>query len=117
MDPAVRNLLLVQLLAKRRQQEDYIPPDEHRTMVAKAEADPIKHHTVGVYNNDEYKENCVPSGELEQHVQYNIDMRPGRALFVDGKCVHRGYLSEERCKAWEEKLVGWPMPRISYPRH
>ena len=117
MESALRNHLLVQLLAQRRQMDDYIPPDEHRVMVAKAEADPVKHHTVGVYNIDEYKENCVPSFELEQHVKYNISMRPGRALFVDGKCVHQGYLNEERCKAWEEKIKNWPMPKISYPRH
>lgn len=96
---------------------DYISDTERRKMIATAEADPVKHHTVGVYNNDSFKENCVPSSELQQHVDYNTSSRPGRALFVDGKCVHRGYLSEERAAEWEIKIRDWPMPAINYPRH
>lgn len=53
------------------------------------------HHTVGVYPNGEYKQNGVTHGLLKGHIDYNKVFRPGRALFVDGKCVHRGALSDE----------------------
>jgi hypothetical protein len=96
---------------------DDLPDSERRDMIRKAEADPVKHHTVGVYKNQSYKENCVPSAELEQHVKYNTENRWGRGLFVDGKCVHQGYLSDEEVVAWEAKLKDWPMPKINYPRH
>lgn len=62
------------------------------------------HTTVGVYNNDSFKVNGVSSEFLQDHIDYNIKYRFGRALFVDGKCVHEGYLSKDRCKEWENKL-------------
>lgn len=94
-----------------------IPPDELREMIAKAKADPVKHLTVGVYKNGDFVTNCVPSSELEGHIKYNTEMRWGRGLFVDGKCVHAGYLNEEEVAHWEEKCKTIPMPEISYPRH
>lgn len=60
------------------------------------------HVTVGVYNNDEY--NIVRDEDLERHIEYNKTFRWGRALFVDGKCVNRGYLSDDRIKEWEKKI-------------
>ena len=117
MDPSLRSHLLVELLAHRRSMDDYIPPDEHKKMIAKAEADPVKHHTVGVYKNGDYKQNCVPGSELEQHVKYNTEARWGRGLFVDGKCDHKGYLTDEEVAEWEAKIKDWPMPAIRYPRH
>lgn len=75
------------------------------------------HLTVGVYKNGDYKTNCVPDFELQQHVDYNTTMRFGRGLFVDGKCVHAGYLTEEEVAVWEEKCKTIPMPAIRYPRH
>lgn len=63
------------------------------------------HLTVGVYNNDEHVRNGVDEEDLHSHIQYNINKRPGRALFVDGKCVHQGYLGKERCEAWEKKII------------
>lgn len=62
------------------------------------------HLTVGVYNNDDHVRNGVDEAHLHSHIQYNINNRPGRALFVDGKCVHQGYLDKERCDAWERKI-------------
>lgn len=96
---------------------DTIPADELREMIAKAKAAPVKHLTVGVYKNGDFKTNCVPDFELEGHIKYNTEMRWGRGLFVDGKCVHAGYLNEEEVAHWEEKCKTIPMPEISYPRH
>lgn len=53
------------------------------------------HHTVGVYPNDPpggaaRKHNGVTSERLASHIRYNVTMRPGRSLFVDGWCVYTG---------------------------
>lgn len=66
----------------------------------------MNHITIGVYNNDTYKINIVKPEHLENHIEYNKTFRPGRALFVDGKCVHGGYLNRGRIKEWEEKIKG-----------
>lgn len=60
--------------------------------------------TVGVYNNDDYKVNGVKGEHLEGHIEYNKKYRPGRALFVEGKCVHGGYLTHWRALEWEKKI-------------
>lgn len=31
-------------------------------------------------------------------------LRPGRALFVDGKCVYAGYLNKQRITEWGNKI-------------
>lgn len=62
------------------------------------------HVTVGVYNNNEYKYNIVFDRDLENHIEYNKTFRFGRALFVDGKCVNRGYLSDEQIEEWTRRI-------------
>jgi hypothetical protein len=94
-----------------------MPSGEKRERIAEAERAPVKHLTVGVYPNNEYKTNCVPDFELAEHVQYNKDYRGGRGLFVDGVCVHRGGLTEQQVLDWTEKCKTIPMPKITYPRH
>ncbi len=96
---------------------DDIPEAERQEMIAKAKRAEKLHLTVGVYKNGDYKTNCVPDFELQQHIDYNTTMRFGRGLFVDGKCVHAGYLTKEEVAVWEEKCKAIPMPAIRYPRH
>ncbi len=48
------------------------------------------HTTVGLYPSGDWKKNGVLPEHLENHIQYNKEARPGRALIVDGKCVHKG---------------------------
>ena len=48
------------------------------------------HTTIGVYPDGSRKVNGVSSENLADHIQYNIRFRPGRAFFVDGKCIYRG---------------------------
>lgn len=61
--------------------------------------------TVGVYNDNSYVTNGVDSDDLESHIQYNLNTRPGRAFFVNGKCRNEGYLGKQRCKEWEKWIA------------
>jgi hypothetical protein len=54
------------------------------------------HHTVGVYPDGSYKQNGVSAANLAHHIAYNKEYRPGRALFVDKRLIHRGNLSGQR---------------------
>lgn len=48
------------------------------------------HHTRGVYPDGSFKDKGVDSALIASHIEYNINLRPGRALIVDGWCVHKG---------------------------
>lgn len=67
------------------------------------------HHTMGVYANGDRKHNGVPSENLALHIAYNVRLRFGRALFVDGICIHTGYLSREEADAIETELAQKPI--------
>lgn len=43
---------------------------------------------------------------LFNQIKYNKENRPCAAYFVNGICVHRGYLSKERCEELEETIQG-----------
>lgn len=62
------------------------------------------HTTIGVYLNGDYKVNGVKTENLESHIEYNKEMRFGRALLVDGKVVHLGYYKESDRTTLEEKF-------------
>ena len=66
------------------------------------------HQTVGVYANGSFKRNAVKPEHLQDHIDYNLKMRPGRAFFVDGECLNRGYLTESEAALWAEKIKTWP---------
>lgn len=63
------------------------------------------HSTIGVYANGSFKTNGVLAEDLSDHVQYNLKMCPGRAFFVDGICLNRGYLSEDEASQWVVKIA------------
>lgn len=69
-------------------------------------------YTVGVYNDDSMKTNYVEEKHLASHIAYNIVMRPGRAFFVNFVCLNYGYLGEERCLDWQEKLAKKGLPEM-----
>lgn len=74
------------------------------------------HRTVGVYNNGDRVTNGVRPEDLDSHIKYNLDYRFGRAFFVDGVCVNKGYLGTERCKQISEELkLLPPMDRVTLP--
>ena len=54
--------------------------------------------------NGRYVYNVVCDEDLEEHIEYNKTFRFGRGLFVDGKCVHQGYLSGEQVRNWEKRI-------------
>ena len=63
------------------------------------------HTTVGVYIGDmSFKVNGVRDIDLKQHIAYNKQYRPGRALIVDGKVEHTGYFNDEDIPMLEEKF-------------
>lgn len=66
-------------------------------------------HTLGLYNNGDWKDNGVTRINLQDHLVYNFMMRPGRGLFVDGICVHRGYIDEGRCADAEDRMAANPV--------
>ena len=53
------------------------------------------------YISDEKK---YLQSDIKNHIEYNLRFRPGRALFVDGKCINKGYLSDEKVAEWEERI-------------
>lgn len=63
------------------------------------------HVTIGVYKNGQYKYNIVRDEDLDNHITYNKNYRPGRALFVDGKCIYKGNLSNKEISEWENDLI------------
>lgn len=62
------------------------------------------HHCVGVYSSGDKIHNGVLSDDLNHHIEYCKTFRPGRAIFVDGKCIYRGYLTEQECVVVEKEL-------------
>ena len=78
----------------------------------------VIHHTVGVYPNGSYKENGVLDELLESHIEYNRTFRFGRALFVDGKCVYPGFLSEEVLEKAKQTVANLkPIVKDTQPYH
>lgn len=65
----------------------------------------LNYVTIGVYSNDSYKVNIVRPEDIEGHIAYNKKMRFGRALFVNGVCEYKGYLTDERVAEWTEKIA------------
>ncbi len=61
------------------------------------------HTTIGLYANGSFKMNGVKPEHLEEHLLYNKTYR-SRAMFVDGKCVDKGYISDDKVKAFEERI-------------
>ena len=76
------------------------------------------HLTVGVYMNGQYKYNVVRDEDLEDHIEYNKTFRWGRGFFVDGKCIHQGYLSGEQVRNWTKRIsemdIDMSKPTIPY---
>lgn len=63
-----------------------------------------KFRLVGVYNNGARKYYNIPADMIMNDVDYDIQMRWGRALFVDGQCLYTGYLDVPRCLKIQEEL-------------
>jgi len=64
--------------------------------------------TIGVYLNGDKKFNGVAQEDLGQHIVYNVNNRFGRALFLEGKCIYRGYLDIETTSKLEKEFEANP---------
>lgn len=75
------------------------------------------HHVMAVYPNGDRIHNGVHSDHLDGHLKYNKLFRPGRAVFVNGKCVFQGHLTKQTCSAIEQELQKTPvlMRNITIP--
>lgn len=72
------------------------------------------HTTIGVYPKPDrylWKINGVAEEHLQAHITYNRNWRPGRALFVDGKCVYPGNVSPDDIARIEAELEADPIVR------
>lgn len=83
-------------------------PEHEGLMLAKAYIERLPentrravHTTIGVYANDSMEINGVVDANLEQHIKYNLEARPGRAFFVNGVCINNGYLTQEKIDYYE----------------
>jgi hypothetical protein len=47
----------------------------------------------------------IPDASLISEVEYDLEQRWGRALFIDNKYIYKGYLTEERCLEIEAELA------------
>lgn len=52
------------------------------------------HTTIGVYSDGSCKVNGVKSENLAEHLAYNINYRPGRALLLNGLILYKGFLGK-----------------------
>lgn len=72
------------------------------------------HTTIGVYPNwdglgdNGYKINGVDPVDLQGHIVYNLNYRFGRALFLDGKCIYQGGISDVAVTFWEKLIQDNP---------
>ena len=64
----------------------------------------MNHISVGVYANGDHIINIVRDEHIIGHIEYNQQFRPGRALFVNGECINKGYLKDESVDKWKEKI-------------
>lgn len=63
------------------------------------------HQKINVYANGDRKiNNSMPDNLLLGEVRFDYAFKFGRAIFVDGKYIFRGYLSEEKCLEIEKEL-------------
>lgn len=64
--------------------------------------------SVRVYNNGDEVIQAVAKDDLSNHIEYNTIMRFGCALFIDGQCIHNGYLDKDRIHTIEELIKANP---------
>lgn len=60
--------------------------------------------TVGVYANLDRVYNGVAIEDLVSHMNYNLQARPGRALFIEAICFHKGNLTQDEMESIENEL-------------
>ena len=70
---------------------------------------------VGVYPDGSKVFNGVLESDLKTHIEYNKTFRPGRALFVDGECVHEGQCYKDRISIYKEEIKDIKINKCTRP--
>lgn len=64
------------------------------------------HTKTGIYPNGERRTTTnIPDEKLLAEVEYDVQNRWGRALFVDEKYIYKGHLTEEKCLEIEKEYA------------
>jgi hypothetical protein len=64
------------------------------------------HTKIGIYPSGERRTTTnIPDDKLVQEVEYDVQNRWGRALFVDEKYIYKGHLTEEKCLEIEKEYA------------
>lgn len=58
--------------------------------------------SIRIYPDKHYVVNVVHPDDIENHIEYNKDFRPGCLLYVDGKRVSNGMRKEEYLADFDE---------------
>jgi len=64
--------------------------------------------TIGLYKDGSFVINGVDPEDLQVNINYNKAFRFGRALFVDGTCVHNGLIPIKQIEDFTEKIKNNP---------
>lgn len=70
---------------------------------------PTTHTCVRIYNNGD-RVTVTRKADLDEWLEFNSTFRFGCALFVDGRCVHRGYMENQADRVLElerELTTAW----------
>lgn len=62
------------------------------------------HKIKGVYADGREVNKIVESEKLALELEYDIFNRSGRALFLDGICIHKGFLNVNAIDKIEKRL-------------
>lgn len=72
----------------------------------------MKTHITRVYKNGDKVSYSVLSCVVDDHLKDSIKQRFGCAHFKDGKCVSKGYLTEEECAKIESEVMNKGKPTL-----
>lgn len=64
----------------------------------------MNHASVRIYANGDIVTNVVAEKDLEVHIWYNRNMRPGCSLFIDGEIKSEGCVTKECLERQREKV-------------
>lgn len=64
------------------------------------------HTKIGIYPSGERRTTTnIPDDKLLAEVEYDVQNRWGRALFIDEKYIYKGHLTEEECLKIEKEYA------------
>lgn len=65
----------------------------------------VNNTVIGVYGNGVYDVNVVSNDDLDKCIEWmKSTYKIRKGIFVNGKCVHQGYLGGEVVRKWERRI-------------